>query len=160
MLKWIMDMWRLFGLFSLLLCMLFFFLIHHKNIRKATFSIWASLVAQMVKNLPSMQETRVWSLGQEDQLEMGIATHFSTLAWRIPWTEEPGGLQSVGLQRARHDWATNTLIQYLSWEKSFFLESCLGRRGEEKMGCRGCLEKLPKKHNHVQYSSSVWTGHF
>ena len=57
----------------------------------------------MVKNLPSVQEIGVRSLGQEDQLEMGIATHFSILAWRIPWTEEPGGLQSMGLQRVRHD---------------------------------------------------------
>ena len=121
----------------------FFFLIHHKNIWKATFSIWATLVTQMVKNLPSVQEIGVRSLGQEDQLEMGIATHFSILAWRIPWTEEPGGLQSMGLQRVRHDWATNTFIQYLSWEMSFFLESCLGRWSEEKMDCKGCLEKLP-----------------
>ena len=50
------------------------------------------MVAQMVKNLPPMQETQVQSLGQEDPLEKGIATHFSILAWRIPWTEEPGGL--------------------------------------------------------------------
>ena len=59
-------------------------------------------VAQMVKNLPSMQETWVLSLGWEDPLEKGMATHFSFLAWRIPWTEDPGGLQSMGLQRIRH----------------------------------------------------------
>ena len=53
-------------------------------------------MAQSVKNLPAMQETRVQSLGQEDPLEKGMATHPSILAWRIPWTEEPGGLQSVG----------------------------------------------------------------
>ena len=58
----------------------------------------ASMVAQMVKNLPSMQETRVQSLGWEDPPEKETATHSSTLAWRIPWTEEPGGLQSMGLQ--------------------------------------------------------------
>ena len=57
----------------------------------------------MVKNLPAMQETRIQSLGQEDPLEQGLAIHFSILAWRIPWTEEPGGLQSMGLQRAEHD---------------------------------------------------------
>ena len=57
---------------------------------------WISLVAQMVKNLPSVPETWVWSLGQEDPLEKGMATHSSILAWRIPWTEEPGGLQSMG----------------------------------------------------------------
>ena len=52
-----------------------------------------------------MQETRVWSLGQEDSLEAGMATHSSILAWRIPWTEEPGGLQSIELQRVRHNWS-------------------------------------------------------
>ena len=57
----------------------------------------------MVKNLPSMQETQVQSLGQEDPLEKGIATHPSILAWRIPWAEEPGGLQSIGSQKVRHD---------------------------------------------------------
>ena len=63
----------------------------------------ASLVAQMVKNLPAMQETWVQSLGQEDPLEKEMTTHFSILAWRIPWAEEPGGLQSIGLQRVGHD---------------------------------------------------------
>ena len=62
-----------------------------------------SLGAQMVKNLLAMQETQVQTLGQEDPLEEGKATHSSTLAWRIPWTEEPGGLQSTGLQRVGHD---------------------------------------------------------
>ena len=57
----------------------------------------------MVKNLPAMQETCVRSLGGEDPLEEGTATHSSIPAWRIPWTEEPGGLQSMGLQRVRHD---------------------------------------------------------
>ena len=56
-----------------------------------------------VKNLPAVQETRVQSLGQEDPLEEAMATHSSILAWRIPWTEEPGGLQSIGLQRVEHD---------------------------------------------------------
>ena len=64
---------------------------------------WASLVAQMVKSLPAMQETGVRSLGQEDPLGEGIATHSSILAWRIPRTEEPGRLQSIGLQRVEHD---------------------------------------------------------
>ena len=61
----------------------------------------ASLVAEMVKNLPTMQETWVQSLGQEDTLDKGMATHSSILAWRIPWTEEPGRLQSMRLQRVR-----------------------------------------------------------
>ena len=60
-------------------------------------------VAQMVKNLPAMQETWVRSLGQEDHLEKGLAIHSSILAWRIPWTEEPGGLQSMGSHRVGHD---------------------------------------------------------
>ena len=60
-------------------------------------------VAQTVKNLPEMQETRVPYLGWKDPLEKGMAIHSSILAWRIPWTEEPGGLQSVGSQRVRHD---------------------------------------------------------
>ena len=64
---------------------------------------WASLVAQKVKNLPAMHETRVLSLSQEDSLEKGMATPSSILAWRIPWTEEPGGLQSLELQRVRPD---------------------------------------------------------
>ena len=58
----------------------------------------ASLVAQMVKNLPAIQETWVKSLGWEDPVEKEMATHFTILAWRIPWTEEAGGLQSMGLQ--------------------------------------------------------------
>ena len=58
--------------------------------------IWASLVAQMVKNVPTMQETWVKSLGWEDSLENRMSTHSSILAWRIPWTEEPGRLQSMG----------------------------------------------------------------
>ena len=62
-----------------------------------------SLVAQMVKRLSTMQETRVRSLGQEDSLEKEMATHSSTLAWKILWTEEPGRLQSMGSQRVGHD---------------------------------------------------------
>ena len=61
---------------------------------------WASLVAQMVRNLPSMRETQVQSLGQEDTLEEEMATHYSILTWRIP--------QSIGLQRVRHNWVTKT----------------------------------------------------
>ena len=60
-------------------------------------------MAQTVKRLPAMQETQVRSLAQEDPLEKGMPTHSSILAWRIPWTEEPGGLHSMGLQRVGHD---------------------------------------------------------
>ena len=66
-----------------------------------------SLVAQMVKSLPVMWETWVWSLGLEDPLEKEMATHSSILAWKIPWMEEPGRLQSMGSQRIRHNWATS-----------------------------------------------------
>ena len=64
---------------------------------------YGTLVAQMVKNLPAIQETQLCSLDQVDPLEKGMATHSSILAWRIPWTDEPGGLQSTGLQRVGHD---------------------------------------------------------
>ena len=63
----------------------------------------ASLVAQTVKNLPATQEIQVQSLGWDDPLQKGMAAHSSVLAWRIPWTEEPGGLQSIGSQRVGHD---------------------------------------------------------
>ena len=74
--------------------------------------VWASLVAQMVKNLLVMQETQVQSPGWEDPLEEGMETHFSILAWRIPWTEEPGRLQSMGSQRVKHNGATNTFFTF------------------------------------------------
>ena len=76
-----------------------------------------SLVAQMLKNLLAMQEAQVWSLGQEDPLEKGMATHSSILTWRIPWTEKPGGLQSMVSQRVRHDWATNIFTFTYVYEK-------------------------------------------
>ena len=64
-------------------------------------TIWASPVAQTVKNPPAMREIWVRPLGEEDLLEKGMATHSSILAWRIPWTEEPGGLQSIGSQKSQ-----------------------------------------------------------
>ena len=75
----------------------------------------ASLVAQMVKHLPAMQETWVRSLGWENPLEKEMATHSSTLAGKIPWTEEPSRLQSMGLQRDRHDWATSLSTSLFMW---------------------------------------------
>ena len=65
--------------------------------------LWASLVAHMVKSLPAVWKTRVRSLGQEDPLEKEMATYSSILAWEIPWVEEPGRLQSMGLQRVGHN---------------------------------------------------------
>ena len=64
---------------------------------------WAPLVAQTVKHLPAMQETQVQSLVREDPLEKEMATHSSLVAWRIPWTEEPGRLESMGWQRVGHN---------------------------------------------------------
>ena len=64
--------------------------------------LMSSLVAQMVNNLPAVQETQFRSLGQEDPLEKGMATHSTILAWRIPWTEEPGRLQPMGSKRVRY----------------------------------------------------------
>ena len=85
------------------------------------------MVALSVESLPAMQETRVQSLGKEDPLEKGMATHSSIFAWRIPWTEELGRLQSMGSHRLRHNWVTNTLtFTFHSWrreEGSFELES-------------------------------------
>ena len=74
---------------------------------------WASLVAQSVKNLPAVQERWVRSLGWEDPLEKEMATCSSILTWKISWTEEPGGLQSMGSQRVGHDWASNTYLLML-----------------------------------------------
>ena len=73
---------------------------------------WASLVAQMVKNRPETQETWIRSLGWENQLEKGMATYSSIFAWEIPWTEDPGQLQSMGSQRVRQDRVANT---YTLW---------------------------------------------
>ena len=70
----------------------------------------ASLVAQTIKDLPVIQGTQVQSLGQEDPLEKGMAIHSSILTWRIPWTEEPRGQQSIGSQRVRHDLETKTFV--------------------------------------------------
>ena len=71
------------------------------------FFLRASLLAQSIKNLPAVQETWVRSLGWEGPLETEMTTHSSILAWKISWTQEPGGLQSMGSQRVGHDWATN-----------------------------------------------------
>ena len=96
-----------------------------------------SLVAQVVKHLPTMWETQIWSLGQKDPLEKEMATHSSILAWRIPWTEEPGGLWSMGLQRVGHDWATK-LSTFISL-KGF---SC-GSAGKESARNAGHLGLIP-----------------
>ena len=77
-------------------------------------TLWPFLGDLVVKNPPAMRETQVLSLGQEDPLEEGMATHSSILAWRVPWTEEPGGLQSMGLPRAGHNWVINTFTFHIN----------------------------------------------
>ena len=90
---------------------------------KGGYSQWsASPIAQWVKSRPAMQgtqETQVWSLGQEDPLEKEMVTHSNMLAWRIPWTEEHGGLQSLGSQRVRHNWATKP-CHHCQWNSHCF----------------------------------------
>ena len=95
-----------------------FFLLFFDSVSE---SFGASLVAQTVKSLPTMQETWVQSLGQEDPLEKEMATHSSIPAWEIPWTKEPGGLQSMGSQRVRHDWVT--LLHFTSLQKVLLRKS-------------------------------------
>ena len=76
------------------------YLVYTRNLSFSKYNKWASQVAQSVKTLPAMQETWAQFLGREDPLEKDMATHSSILAWRIPWTEEPGRLQSMGLQES------------------------------------------------------------
>ena len=82
-----------------------------------------SLMAQMVKHPPAMWETQVWFLGLEDPLEKEMATHSSILAWKIQWTEETRGLQSMGSQRVGHDWATSLHFTSLHVKKSHMREN-------------------------------------
>ena len=100
---------------------------------------------QMIKNPPAMQEPSVWFLGWEDPLEKGMATHSSILAWRIPWIEEPGGLQSMGSQRVRHDWVTNTHTQASAHSSD--CETCLPQTGW----------KFAPTHVHVCSIATLWT---
>ena len=87
------------------------------------YTFQTSLVAQMVKCLSTMRKTQVQSLGREDPLEKEMAIHSSTTAWKIPWTEEPGRLQSMGSQRVGHDWATFLFLYTRSkvFKKLFFI---------------------------------------
>ena len=89
------------------------------------------LGGSVVKNTPVMQETSVWYLGQEDPLQKGMATHSSILAWRIPWTEEPGGLQSMGSGRTESDTT--------EWLHFHFSLSCIGEGNGNPLQC-SCLE--------------------
>ena len=106
-------------------CLGFFLLIQFHLVVICLFIVsisWASQEAQWVRNLPAMQEmqeTQIRSLGGEDPLEEGMATHSNIIAWRIPWTEEPGRLQSMGSQRVRHDWS--------NWACTFSISSWFSR---------------------------------
>ena len=114
-------------------------------------------MAQTVKCLPAMQETQVRFLGWEDPLEKEMAIHSSTLAWKIPWTEEPDRLQSMGSQRVGHDWATSlSLFSFMHWRRKWqstpvflpgesqglhfhFSLSCIGEGNGNPLQC-SCLE--------------------
>ena len=109
------------------------------------FPVLTSLVAQTVKCLSTMWATQVQSPGWEDPLEKGIAIHSSTIAWRIPWTEEPGRLQPMGLQRVGHDWGTS-----LSIFKTF-----------QESQPKGSIKSLPwKMVNQNQGSPKRWANYF
>ena len=108
-----------------------------------------SLVAQMVKCLRAMQETRVRSLGWEDPLEKEMVTHSSTLAWKIPWTEEPGRLQSMGSQRVRHNWETSLHFHILKIKKLkiskiiwFLQDYPRGNCQKDRSDLNGCKRRL------------------
>ena len=91
---------------------------------KSTQILLSTYVAQMVKHLSTMRETRVQALGWEDPLEMEMAIHSSTIAWKIPWTEEPGKLQSMGSQRVGHGGATSFSLS-LSFTHTYMLCVCV-----------------------------------
>ena len=119
--------------------------------------IQASLVTQMVKNLPAVWETWVWSLGREDPLEKEMAIHSSTIAWKIPWTEEPGRLQSTGSQRVGHNWVTSLSFPSLVFlprefhgQRSLVSYSPWGRKELDT------TERLT--HTHIHISPLSWTS--
>ena len=110
--------------------------------------VWASPVAQRLKHLPVMWETQVRSLGREDPLEKEMATHSSILTWRIPWMEEPGRLQSMGLQRVGHDWATS-----LHFTSLHFM-SCLEEGSPNKYQLNGQKKERIEATAHTSVESS------
>ena len=108
------------------------------------------LVAQTVKCLPTMRETRVWSLGGEATLAKEMTTHSSTLAWKILWIEEPGRLQSMGSQRIGHDWAISL---------SLSIYTSLGMLWDYHLFCRGSWMQMVSTPCMCMYIS-VWMGQF
>ena len=97
----------------------------------------------VVKNLPAMQETWVWSLVREDPLEKEIATHSSSLAFKMPWTEEPGRLQPTESQGIEHDWATSLHLQYSCWEIPW-----------TRVACWATAHRVTKSHTQLKRPSS------
>ena len=95
----------------------------------------------MVKNLPAIQDIWVWSLGQEDPLEKGMATHFSTPAWRIPWTEEPGGLSTCGCKEQD---TTEKLTHTHLYVYMKMREEKIGRSKNKKRICKDLQELLER----------------
>ena len=107
---------------------------------------WASLVAQMVKNLPATQETWVQSLGWEDPLEKGMATHCSILAWRIPWTEEPGRLYSLWGHKESARTEQLTLLDYLVMLSRYHTEDALVEMSAHQVEVEGQLPSIVKSY--------------
>ena len=105
-----------------------------------------SLVAQRLKRLPPLRETQIRSLGREDPLEMEMAAHSSILAWKIPWTEKPGRLQSTGSQWVGHDWVTS--LSFLSHEHLLFT-SHAGMQGKDT-----CPQQMSWKRSQSRLSKS------
>ena len=116
-------------------------------------------VAQTVKRLPAKRETWVQFLGWEDPLEKEMATHSSTLAWKIPWTEEPGRPQSMGSQRVRHDWVTSLSLSFSSCGEQGLLSSCAAWpshcSGHSCCGLQCCSSQAPE---HRLSSCGTWAS--
>ena len=110
-----------------------------------------------VKNLPAVQKTQVWSLGQEDPLEKGMATHSSILAWRIPWTEEPGGLQSLGSQRVGHDWSDWARTQVALFERTRLPMQETQEMQVRSLGQEDTLEEAMATHSSILAWRIPWT---
>ena len=128
-----------------------------------------SLVAQTVKRLSTMRETQVWSLGWEDPLEKEMAIHSSSIAWKIPWTEELGRLQSMGLERVGHDWATSIHLtsplyaephyikyqNFSGWSASGGLGGLLGKPSSFHPHCEGSGDVLTVREGHVNVAANL-----
>ena len=124
-------------------------------------------MAQTVKPLPKMWKTQVQSLGQEDPLEKEMATHFITLDWKIPWTEEPGRLQAMGLQRVGYDWATSLShfslyhyrVEVRNRLKELYLIECLVNYGRRFVTWyrRQRSRPSPRRRN-TKNQTAVWGG--